>query len=195
MTVWQLLDGGVSVAERRTAGQRVTLWAGRRLAGRHPGVTIADGCRIHPQARIHPRGGTIVFGRDCQVAPGAIVQGNVRLGDDCSIQAYAVLVGYPGTDRSGAIVIGNSVRIAPHAMMVAADHVFDNPDRPIHGQGLRPAPIVIEDDVWVAGRVTVTAGVTVGRGSVLAAGAVVTRDIPPYSLAAGVPARVIRSRR
>ena len=54
--------------------------------------------------------------------------------------------------------------------------------------------IVIEDDVWVAARVNITAGVTIGKGSVLAAGAVVTRDVPPYSVVAGVPARVIARR-
>jgi acetyltransferase-like isoleucine patch superfamily enzyme len=103
------------------------------------------------------------------------------------------LVGY-GTRPEDGVVVGDGVRIAPHAMLIAADHVFDDPHTPIRQQGLRPQPIVIEDDVWIAGRVTITAGVRVGRGSVLGAGAVVTTDIPPYSVAVGVPARVIRSR-
>src|SRR5690606_21616381 len=94
----------------------------------------------------------------------------------------------------GRIQIGNHVRIAPHVMMIAGNHVFRDTTRPITTQGLEHAPIVVEDDVWIAGRVTITAGVTIGRGSVIAAGAVVTRDIPPFSVAAGVPARVIRSR-
>jgi acetyltransferase-like isoleucine patch superfamily enzyme len=80
-------------------------------------------------------------------------------------------------------------------MMIAANHVFSDPDRPIHSQGLDHAPITIEDDVWIGGRVNVVAGVTVGRGSVIGAGAVVTKDVPPYSVAVGVPARVIKSRR
>ena len=194
MSLWSLIDGGASMADASTSGQRLALWVGRRMATRHPGVSVGPGGRIHPDARVHPRQGTITFGRNCQLAPGAIVQGNVRLGDDCSVQAYAVLVGYGAAPEDG-IMVGNGVRIAPHAMLIAADHVFDDPDAPIHQQGLRPRPIVIEDDVWVAGRVTITAGVRVGRGSVLGAGAVVTTDIPPYSVAVGVPARVIRSRR
>ena len=55
-------------------------------------------------------------------------------------------------------------------------------------------PVIIEDDVWLGANVTVTAGVRVGRGSVLAAGCVVTRDVPAYSIVAGVPARIVRSR-
>ncbi|MEX2606844.1 MAG: hypothetical protein WD708_05820 [Kiritimatiellia bacterium] len=55
-------------------------------------------------------------------------------------------------------------------------------------------PIFIEDDVWIAGKVVITAGERVGTGSVIAAGAVVTRDVPPWSIVAGIPAKVIRNR-
>ncbi len=91
-------------------------------------------------------------------------------------------------------MIGDDVRIAPHAMIIAANHVFDDSDRPISAQGLRSAPIVIEDDVWIGGRVSIMAGVTIGRGSVLAAGAVVTKDVPPGVVVGGVPARTIKQR-
>jgi acetyltransferase-like isoleucine patch superfamily enzyme len=163
---------------------------------RHRHVTAPPSCRLHPDARIHPRGGAICFGERCSVAAGAIVQGNVELGDDCSIQAGTMLVGYGSMeDRSGLIRIGHNVRIAPMVMMIAANHVFDDPDRPIREQGLRNAPINIEDDVWIAGRVNIMAGVTIGCGSVIGAGSVVTRDIPPMSIAVGAPARVVKSRR
>lgn len=195
MSVWQWLDGGISMPAAEGWRRRFALWVGRRLAMRHRYVTAHPTCRISPEARICPRNGCIEFGPHCTVAPGAIVQGNVTLGEQCSIQAYSVIVGYGTRDQpSGRICIGNNVRIAPHVMMIAADHIFDDPHRPIHGQGLLHAPIIIEDDVWVAGHVSVTAGVTIGTGSVIGAGSVVTRDIPPYSLAVGVPARVMRSR-
>ena len=168
---------------------------GRRLAVRHRHVTADPTCRLSPQAYINPRGGAITIGAHSTVALGAIVQGNVALGDNASVQAYSVLVGYGSLDApTGPIQIGNDVRIAPHVMMIAANHRFAAPDRPIRNQGLDHAPIVIEDDVWIGGRVNVVAGVRIGRGSVIGAGAVVTKDIPPYSVAVGVPARVIRSR-
>ncbi len=136
------------------------------------------------------------FGEHCTIAAGAIVQGNVHMGDHCSIQAYSIVIGSGKRENpTGQIRIGNYVRIAPHVMMIATNHVFADPDRPIHGQGMKDEPITIEDDVWVGGRVTITAGVTIGRGCVIGAGAVVTRDVPPYSIAAGVPARVIGSRK
>lgn len=181
--------------DAQTRRGRLCLWFGRRLALRQQHVTIPASCRIHPEARIHPRNGSIRFGEDCSVALGAVVQGNVTLGDHCSIQAYTMLVGYGTRDKpAGEIRIGNYVRIAPQVMMIAGDHIFSDPAKPIHKQGLKLAPIIIEDDVWIAGRVNITAGVTIGKGSVIGGGSVVTRDIPPYSIAVGIPAKVVKKR-
>ncbi|MBK1857180.1 hypothetical protein JIN80_02845 [Cerasicoccus arenae] len=79
-------------------------------------------------------------------------------------------------------------------MMIAANHIFDDPGKPIHGQGLQQMPIIVEDDVWIGGRVNLTAGVTIGSGSVIGAGSVVTKDIPAGSIAVGIPAKVIKNR-
>jgi acetyltransferase-like isoleucine patch superfamily enzyme len=139
--------------------------------------------------------GAITIGAHTTIALGAVVQGNVILGENASVQAYSILVGYGSREApTGQIRVGNGVRIAPHVMMIAANHVFSDAERPIHSQGLDHTPIVIEDDVWIGGRVNVIAGVTIGQGSVIGAGTVVTKDIPPYSVAVGVPARVIKSR-
>lgn len=190
MSAWSWLDRGASQPSRATPATRLVARAGLAKARRHRCVTVPASCLLHPDARVHPRDGRIVFGERCLIAPGAVVQGDVTFGADCSVQAYAVVVGYPG----GAVTLGDGVRTAPHAMLIGANHVFADPGRPIHEQGLDAAPIVVGDDVWIAGRVTVVAGVTIGTGSVLAAGAVVTRDVPPFSVVAGVPARVIRRR-
>ncbi|MDA3960262.1 MAG: acyltransferase [Planctomycetota bacterium] len=191
--IW--LDGGMSMPVGGSWRRNLGLWWGRHLALRHRGVTAPKTCSFHPEARINPRQGRISFGDNCTVAPGATIQGNISFGDDCSVQTGSVLVGYSKADATeGRIRIGNQVRIAPGVMMIAADHVFDNPDVPIHGQGMRPGDIVIGDDVWIAGRVQVMAGVTIGTGSVIGAGAVVTRDIPPYSVAVGIPAVVVKQR-
>ncbi len=129
------------------------------------------------------------------IAIGVLLQGNVTIGRNCSIQAYSNIVGYGTPDSPGGLIaIGNDVRIASHAILIAGNHRFADPDKPIRMQGVEFAPITIEDDVWIAGRVNITAGVTIGRGSVIGGGSVVTKDIPPYSVAVGVPARVIRRR-
>lgn len=196
MSLWTLLDSGSTLLQNRTLGQRICLWFGYQLAVRHRNAHIHPSCRISPEARICPRDGLIEIGAESQVALGAAVQGNVRIGDHSSVQAYTSLVGYgKPDDLNGRITIGSGVRIAPYVFIIAANHRFEDPERPIYQQGLAYAPVTIEDDVWIGARVAVTAGVTIGRGSVIGAGAVVTRDIPPYSIAVGVPAKVVKSRR
>lgn len=181
-----MLDG-------RSRGQRFTLWCGRRLALRHKNVTIPESCKIHPEARIHPRGGSIRMGETCQVASGAIIQGPVNMGNRCSVQTGSILIGYGSdTEMPGAITLGNDVRIAPFVQIIAGNHELSNPVGPV-GKVVG-SPITIEDNVWIAGRVIITAGVVVGRNAILAAGAVVTKDVPPYAIVGGVPAKLLRKR-
>jgi acetyltransferase-like isoleucine patch superfamily enzyme len=176
-------------------GNGFTSWLGTRLALRHRRVTLGRKVRISPGAFICPRKGAIEIGDYSMVNTGAMIQGNVLIGRNCSVQNYTVIVGYgePG-DSLGTVKIGNNVRIAAHCFMAAGNHNFDDPEKPISRQGLTYKPIVIEDDVWIAARVNIIAGVTIGHGSVIAAGAVVTKDIPPMSIAAGIPAVVKKSR-
>jgi acetyltransferase-like isoleucine patch superfamily enzyme len=159
-------------------------------------VIIGKKCRISPDAYIKAREGVITLNDGCKVSPGAIIQGNVTMGCKSSVQAYSIIVGY-GTkeDREGEIIIGENVMIASHVMIIGANHNFSDPEATIKSQGLTRKSIVIEDDVWIAGRVNITAGVRIGKGAVIGAGAVVTSDIPPYSIAVGVPAKVIKSRK
>jgi acetyltransferase-like isoleucine patch superfamily enzyme len=192
MTFSILMDSGNNMPQARNWRQRLWLRWGRYLATRHAGVNLDPTCRVHPEARINPRGGRLIIGARSSVAPGAVIQGQVTIGADSSVQTSTILVGY---GEAGSITIGNGVRIAPQVMMIAANHVFADVETPIHTQGMDPAPIVIEDDVWLAGKVMVTAGVRIGRGCVVGAGAVVTKDLPPWSVAVGIPARVIRSRK
>ena len=84
--------------------------------------------------------------------------------------------------------------MAPGVKMFAENHEFDRVDVPIKAQGVERQPIVVEDDCWIASGVTILAGVTVGRGAVIAAGTVVSKDVEPYSIVAGVPAKVIGQR-
>ena len=113
----------------------------------------------------------------------------IEIGEDCFIGEFNVIRG------QGGVKIGNGVYTGPMVQIVAVNHVFSNPDRPIREQGITAHGIVIEDDVWLAANVVVVDGVTIGKGSIIGAGAVVTTDIPPYSIAVGTPARRIRDRR
>ena len=92
-------------------------------------------------------------------------------------------------DGRGGLRIGSNVSLSPEVMLITSNHRKDDPDFAVEDQ-----PIVIEDYVWVGSRATVLPGVTIGKGAVVAAGAVVTKDVPPYAVVGGVPAKVIGER-
>lgn len=98
-------------------------------------------------------------------------------------------------DGRGGIEIGDHVMIGPNCMMSSCEHGIDRWDVPMSQQPIKYGKITIEDDVWLGGNVCVKSGVTIGRGSVVAAGAVVTKNVPEFSIVGGVPAKVIRDRR
>lgn len=116
-------------------------------------------------------------------------QAGITIGQNCFIGEFNVVRG------QGGVKIGNGVYTGPHVQILAVNHVFTDPHRPIREQGITAQGIIIEDDVWIGAGAIVLDGVTIGRGSVIGAGAVVTTDIPPYSLAVGSPARPVKDRR
>ena len=95
----------------------------------------------------------------------------------------------------GGIKVGSHVQMGPNVTITAENHRFDDPALRIDQQGVYHQGVVIEDDVWIGGRTTILDGVTIGHGSIIGAGAVVTKSIPPYSIAIGVPAKIVRSRK
>lgn len=93
------------------------------------------------------------------------------------------------------VTIGSDVVMGPDVVIMTNTHAFEDPNLPIRLQGNGGvAPVVLEDDVWIGTRVIILPGVRIGRGTVVGAGSVVTRDLPAFSVAAGVPARVVRRR-
>jgi len=107
--------------------------------------------------------------------------GTLRIGDGVRLN-YGISIG-----AEGEITIGDRVRIGPYVMIVDTD--FHDP----YQRSLRPAPerVAIEDDVWIGAKASVLKGVRIGRGSIVGVGAVVTEDVPPFSIVAGVPAKKI----
>lgn len=92
--------------------------------------------------------------------------------------------------------IGSDVMMGPDCVIYTRNHRFDRLDIPMREQGYGPVePVEIGDDCWIGGRVTILPGVHVGNGAVIAAGAVVTKDVPPYAVVGGVPARIIYNRK
>lgn len=115
--------------------------------------------------------------------------GQLSIGDRTYIGPHTCIWGY------GKISIGKDCLIASHSSLYAHNYNFQDPSQKIREQGFNYKGIVIEDDCWLGSGVNVVDGVTIGRGSVIGAGAVVTKDIPSYSIAVGVPAKVIDSRK
>lgn len=114
----------------------------------------------------------------------------VQIGEYTQINPFTVIYGGSG------VYIGDNVMIAPHCMIAAGDHDFKQIDKPIrHAGSLSKGPIVIGDGVWIGANVTITDGVTLGHDAVVAAGSVVTKDVAPFDIVGGVPAKVIANRR
>lgn len=169
---------GVRLAQPRriTLGRGVYLDEGVYLHACPNGIAIGDGTVI-----MH---GSVLHVYNFRGLPHA----GITIGCRCFIGEYNVIRG------QGGVTIGDLVYTGPMVQILAVNHVFQDPRRPIAEQGITARGIVIEDDVWIGGGAIVLDGVRIGQGAVVGAGAVVTEDIPPYAIAVGVPARVVGSR-
>jgi len=142
----------------------------------------------------------------CRQRPSILVKGRLLIGNDVRIWSNiqqtrlsvfhdAMLLIGKGTYINGAristkqmVVIGCNCTIAPEVLIMDSDfHDLSNQSKP----GVSK-PVIIDDNVWIANRATILKGVTIGKHSVVAAGSVVTKDVPPYTLVGGNPARVIK---
>ena len=110
--------------------------------------------------------------------------GDVIIGDHTRIGLHNTII--------GPVTIGSHVNLAQGITVTALNHNFEAPERRIDEQGVSTQQVTIGDDIWIGANAVVLPGVTVGNHCVIAAGAVVTKDVPPHSLVAGVPAKIIK---
>jgi acetyltransferase-like isoleucine patch superfamily enzyme len=153
-------------------------------------VELGRGTRIG-RATIIASGGGVALADGVEIGEGAVLNaqaGRIAVGARSAVGPYVVIYG------EGSAAIGSDVGIAAHTTIVALEHVFEDRDVPIRRQGSTALGIRIEDDVWLGSNVVVLDGVVIGHGCVVAAGAVVTRSVDPYTVSGGVPAKAIRQR-
>ena len=110
--------------------------------------------------------------------------GDVMIGDHTRIGLHNTII--------GPVTIGNHVNLAQGITVTALNHNFSDAEKRIDEQRVNTTPVVIGDDIWIGANAVILPGVTIGSHSVVAAGSVVTKDVPPHSLVAGVPAKIIR---
>ncbi|MEE4206593.1 MAG: acyltransferase [Erythrobacter sp.] len=134
----------------------------------------------------------IEMGRPLGISPDANFSNpkNIRIGERVSIGSRCFLWAGP---ENGRIRIGDDAMFGPDVVVTAANYRF-NDGRPVNRQRMDEADVEIGDDVWLGARVIVLPGARIGNGAVIAAGAVVTGDIPELAIAAGVPARIVGTR-
>jgi acetyltransferase-like isoleucine patch superfamily enzyme len=153
-------------------GAYAELWAfSDNPAGGSTAVEIAEDADIRSHALLHAYGGSIRVGR------------------------YSCVNHFCFVNGAGGVWIGDDVMMGTHTAILSSEHGMDDLPVPMTRQPSHVSPVVIEDDVYIGAHVTILAGITIGTGAIVAAGAVVTRDVEPYAVVGGVPARVLRSRR
>jgi acetyltransferase-like isoleucine patch superfamily enzyme len=134
----------------------------------------------------------IVIGTGAEIGDYVVIQcplKKITIGEHTQINYFTVIYG-------GEVHIGNNVMIAPHVMIASGNHDFVQTEKPMRFAGdLTKGPIRIEDNVWIGSNCTITDGVTIGRDAVVGANSVVTRDVAPYDIVAGAPARFVRNRK
>lgn len=113
---------------------------------------------------------------------------NRKLGCNSGLGSHAYIGKYT--------TIGNDVMMGPNVTIITRNHRFDNTDTPMRLQGFEEyKPVVIEDDVWIGQQVIILPGIHIGKGSIIGAGSVVTKNVEPYSIVGGAPAKLIRLRK
>ncbi|MDO8314160.1 MAG: acyltransferase [Rugosibacter sp.] len=176
------------ILRQRRIGNRVSFFA--YLKG-YEKIKLGHGCKIHANASVDASrspgvrcGNTVTLNRYACIQGGA---GGVRLGDRVEINNFSIVNGTGGVD------IGDDTLIGPGVRIISYQHQYAR-SATIRSQPVDAKPICIGRDVWLGANCVILAGVNIGDGAVVAAGAVVREDVPAYAVVAGVPARIKKDR-
>lgn len=146
------------------------------------------GKRFFLEKSVSILGNNIEVGNQVAIRKDCILAGNgkLKIDNNTVINSSTIIGCYE------SIEIGKDVMIAPRCYILDVDHNYNNKELPISKQGYSFSPVKIEDGVWLGTQVVITKGVTIGKGSVVASNSVVTKDIPPFCVVAGVPAKIVK---
>lgn len=156
----------------------------------------------------------IYIGENCKIKQGSILEVNeqseyISIEDNTVISEYVHIMSHGGYVKigknsfvgpksqlqgRGGLEIGDNVMIAGHSFVVASNHIFSDCYKPMMDQGEIGQGIKIGNDVWIGANATILDGISIGSGAVIGASAVVTKDVLPYEIVAGNPAKVIKHR-
>lgn len=144
---------------------------------------VAEHVQIH-QPNLITVGDDVIFYHGTYIEP---CDEEIYIGSNTHFAPYCVIY--------GPLFVGNNCAIAAHVVLACVAHSYADPDTPIVMQPTDKRKIVIEDNVWIGANAVITPGITIGTGSIIGAGAVVTKDVEPYSVMGGTPAKLIRKRK
>jgi acetyltransferase-like isoleucine patch superfamily enzyme len=189
------VDGALTAAGRRPVAGRVIRTLQRYAVPQFVAAlyySLRYRCYVSAQARVQLTG-QIAFGRGTVVKPFAMLQtqgGRICTGQHSAIGSFNHLSA--GLED---IVLGHYVRLGPHVTILGGSHNFRQRDRLIIEQGSYHGPVAIEDDVLIGAGAVILPGTRIGRGAVVGALSLVTRDVPAYAIVGGAPAKVLGERR
>lgn len=157
---------------------------------------------------------SITLGKNSTITKGCSLDasggGWIKIGDRVTLNRLVYLNAYKGhiliedgveinnltvINGTGGVTIQRDVLIGPNVQIISYAHRFNNSSLPIKEQGIDKKPVIIEQGCWIGAGAIILAGVTIGEHSVIGAGAVVNKNIPPFSVAVGVPAKIIKNRK
>ncbi len=133
-------------------------------------------------------GSNSFFGLDCKIYASEFSQ--IKIGSNITFNSNVMI----NARGKGKILIGNNVLIGPNAVLRSNNHSFENKNKPIKEQGMSDGDIFIEDDVWISSNSVILPNCRIGKGAIIAAGAVVTNNVASYSIVGGIPAKEISKR-
>jgi len=157
------------------------------------GGSVGKNVKIYEDVKLALRRGCpIDIGNNVSIEKGVVMstseKGRIFIGNNVYLGEYSVLT------SNEEIEIGDNVLISPHNDIVDFNHIYKDPTKPVNEQGVIAKKITIEEDVWIGSGCKILMGVTIGKGAVVGAGSIVTKDVSPCHVVVGNPAKTIKVR-